>query len=103
MGSFIVLPLATWLSSSNSTAISFYFFLSATCVYTIGVLGVTILGNVPLNEQLANLSIINASKTEVSQMRVLFENTWNKYHTIRTVAAIITFCLTILALIKNKI
>lgn len=101
MGSLLVLPVTTWLSYKNGSA-SFYLTLSATLVYFIGVLGVTMFGNVPLNQQLENFKIPGATETDITAMRRAFENTWNKYHTIRTIAAIGAFCLLVLSLLKQR-
>lgn len=103
VGILLVLPVSSWLSYSNSNLASFYLLLSATLIYFIGVFGVTIFGNVPLNEQLANFSISTATEAEISAMRQTFEKPWNTYHTIRTIASIISFGLAILSLIKQKI
>lgn len=103
MGSLLILPIASWLSYNSSNSVSFYLLLLATLIYFIGVFGVTIFCNVPLNEQLANFSISTSSETEISIMRKAFEKPWNYYHSIRTVASIISFGLTILSVFKSKL
>lgn len=103
MGSLLVLPVASWLSYSSNNLVSFYMLLLATILYFIGVFGVTIFGNVPLNEQLANFPISTSSETEISAMRKIFEKPWNYYHSIRTIASILAFGLTIFSIIKNKL
>lgn len=103
MGSLVVLPLTSWYTYKMSGSTSFYLFLSATLVYIIGVFGVTIIGNVPLNEQLAGFSLSAATENEISSMRKTFESSWNRYHTVRTIASLIVFCLSILSLLKHKI
>jgi uncharacterized membrane protein len=103
IGCLLVLPLATWVSYKNSGLVSSYPLLSATLIYFIGVFGTTIFGNVPLNEQLAKFSISTATVNEIVSMRKAFEKPWNKFHTIRTTAAVISFCIVILSAIKNKI
>lgn len=100
MGSLLVLPLATWLSYKNCSPATFYLLLSATFIYVIGVFGVTIFGNVPLNGQLSKFSISTATTNELSAMRKAFEKPWNTYHTVRTIASVVIFCLTILSIIK---
>jgi uncharacterized membrane protein len=85
-----------------ATHFLFYFMLSATIVCFIGVLGVTIFGNVPLNEQLAKFTIALATENEIALIRKTFEKSWNSYHTVRTVASIAAFTLTILSLIRQK-
>jgi uncharacterized membrane protein len=102
IGSLIVLPIACWLSFKHNNMIGFYLMLSATLIYFIGVFGVTIFCNVPLNNQLDNFSIVNAKSNEIAKMRKAFEKPWNAYHIVRTIAAVISFGLAILSIIKNK-
>jgi len=102
MGCLLVLPFATWVSYGNSGPATFYLLLSATIIYLMGVFGVTIFFNIPLNEELAKFSISTATENEISTMRKIFENPWNKYHAIRTVSSIISFSLTIISLLKFK-
>jgi uncharacterized membrane protein len=58
--------------------------LAVSGLYFIGIFGVTIFGNVPLNNQLAQFDISNASPNEISALRLTFEPAWNNYHFIRT-------------------
>jgi uncharacterized membrane protein len=101
MGNLLVLPMASWLSYKNSNSATFYLFLSASLVYFVGVFGITMFYNVPLNERLANFSISTSTESEISEMRTVFENDWNKYHKIRTIASIVAFSLTILSVWSN--
>jgi len=102
VGNLLVLPLMTWLSYKNCSRTTFYLFTSATLIYLIGVFVVTIFGNVSLNEKLAKFSISTASTNELSEMRKAFEKPWNCYHTIRTVASIVSFGLAIFSILKSK-
>lgn len=108
MGCLLVLPLASWLSyglpagqAGSGTQGSFYFLLVATLVYFVGVFGVTIFGNVPLNETLANFNVETASAKELFSLRQSFEIAWNKYNLIRTLAAVLSFLLCILSILKK--
>jgi len=103
MGALLIFPLAGWLSYNNESAPTFYLLLSASLVYIFGVFCITIFFNVPLNEQLDKFPTLSATENEISAMRKSFENAWNSYHRIRTVAAIISFLLAILSLLKIKI
>src|SRR4051812_25032073 len=54
LGTALLLPLSTYLAYSHPKPVSlrFWLLLVASAVYIIGVIGVTIGGNVPLNETL---------------------------------------------------
>jgi len=103
MGLLILFPFLSYRVYSVSNVNSFYLVVASAVIYFIGVFGVTILGNVPLNERLARFDIPGASLKEISAMRQVFEKPWNNYHAIRTIASILSFGLTIVALIKQKI
>jgi len=102
MGSLLVLPVVTWAVYRQHDWPTFYLLLTAMLLYVIGVFGITMFGNVPLNNLLATFDIGTATKTDVATMRQSFEKSWNTYHTIRTIAAVLSFTLTILALFKQK-
>ncbi|CAL1517676.1 hypothetical protein MMC2321_01412 [Chitinophaga sp. MM2321] len=102
MGSLVVLPLATWLSYHVGGNFSFWLLLAATTIYAIGVFGVTIAGNVPLNNMLKDFDVSTASPQELFSLRERFEAPWNKLNLIRTIAAIFSFLLVILSLLKIK-
>lgn len=102
MGLLLLFPFSAWGLYSQQTTTSFYLLLVATAFYFIGVFGVTVFGNVPLNNQLAGFVISSASSEEISKMRFTFETSWNKFHLIRTVSAILSFGFTILSIMKWK-
>lgn len=101
MGSLLILPVVTWLSYKAVSPVSFYLLLAAAIVYTIGVFGVTMFGNVPLNNQLDQFDISNAAPDALKALRQKFEPSWNKLNAIRTYAAILSFLLTIISLAKK--
>lgn len=101
MGSLILLPLVTFVSYKNGIDTSFYFLLTASVLYTIGVVGITMLGNVPLNNLLNQVDLLNASENELLALREKFESSWNSLHQWRTYASISTFVLCILSLSKK--
>ncbi|MDX2174188.1 MAG: anthrone oxygenase family protein [Bacteroidota bacterium] len=102
MGNLVVLPIACWLCYKQSSLINFYLILAATLLYYFGVFGVTVAGNVPLNNQLNEFLINGSSQNEMEGMRSLFEKPWNRYHSIRTVLSIVSFCLATLSLFRFK-
>lgn len=102
MGSAILLPIVTVYTYRSGSHIAFQYLLAASIIYFIGVMGITIAANIPLNEQLDKFSLRTATAQEISAFRDSFENRWNSFHTIRTIASIITFVISILAIIKQK-
>ncbi|MBO3697942.1 DUF1772 domain-containing protein [Roseivirga sp. E12] len=72
---------------------SFAWVLIASLVYIIGTVGVTALGNVPMNNR---LDIIELSKLSIDQLQATrrsYEFQWNQYHLIRTAFSVISFSL----------
>jgi uncharacterized membrane protein len=103
LGTLILLPVSTYLHYLQNNQIAFWLLLTATIIYLIGVFGVTIFGNVPLNEALAKFNISSSTIFEITHQRKLFEIPWNKLHTIRTLASVISLVLIIIVCIKiNK-
>lgn len=100
MGSLVALPLATWFSYHAGLNSSFWLMLIATFVYVIGVFGVTVLANVPLNNMLDNFNLNAASSGELFTLRERFETSWNTLNLVRTLAAVISFLLAILSIFK---
>jgi uncharacterized membrane protein len=102
MGTLIFLPVGTWLQYSNPVSTRFYLMLAATLVYAIGTFGVTILGNVPLNNALDGFQLQSSSPDLLHQQRELFEKPWNRLHSIRTIANAIALILVLLACIVKS-
>lgn len=95
LGAPIFLLLAMFLNFSQLGR--FTFLLAAFIVYIIGVLGITFARNVPLNNRLAEFDISSASLEEIAKTRVWYEKPWNRWHTIRTIAATIAVALIFIA------
>ena len=98
MGSLIFLPLATWLSYRSGFEPSFWLLLSAAALYAIGVFGVTMFGNVPLNNMIARFDLNTATAEDILSLRERFETPWNILNVIRTVAAVLSFLLAVLSI-----
>ena len=71
---------------------------AASAVYALGVVGVTMAGNVPLNEKLAQVSVATASPAEMATARMDFEGPWKALHLVRTAAALASLVLVSLAM-----
>jgi uncharacterized membrane protein len=71
--------------------------LAASIFYLAGTLGVTALGNVPLNNQLDVLNLGEMTSNNIQKFRTFYEINWNRLHLIRTVFAIASFVLSVIA------
>ena len=97
MGSMPLLIISTYGLYRHGNSTGFYILLTATILYLIGPFGLTVFGNVPLNEALANFNIKGSGLQAIAAQRQKFEHPWNMLHLIRTIAAIITFMLAVSA------
>ncbi|WP_370896410.1 chryseobasin maturation helper ChrI [Chryseobacterium gossypii] len=99
MGTAVLLPVSTFVFRSHPV---FIFLLLASAAYLIGVFGITVFGNVPLNNRLDQFDIATASKEAIARMRKGFENRWNFLNHIRTVFSVISVVLVICGCIWSK-
>lgn len=67
-------------------------------VYLLGVLGITIGGNVPLNQALDGFDLVYATQTALADRRASYEGSWNRWHGLRTAAAVFAFAVSATAL-----
>ncbi len=100
MGTAVLLPVTTFLFRGEQPA--FLFLLLASLAYLIGVFGVTMAGNVPLNNMLDQFDISGATAEAVKQMRDRFESRWNLLNNVRTVFSVISIALVTCACIWNR-
>lgn len=75
----------------------------AIAIYFLGVVLVTIFGNVPLNNILDATELSSANRVDLKTLRDLFELKWNRLHVIRTISAVVSFSLLIISLIQITI
>ncbi|WP_254163919.1 anthrone oxygenase family protein [Chryseosolibacter histidini] len=101
MGTLLLLPLSTYCHYSATPTARFYLLLLATVTYAVGVFGVTMFGNVPLNDALARINL-NASADELKAQRTLFEGPWNSLHRIRSLASALTILFVVMACIFDN-
>jgi uncharacterized membrane protein len=97
-GTAIFLSL-TSIYEYHSNPWAFGLFLAASIIYLIGTIGVTGLGNVPLNQQLELLNLAELQVEKIESFRKLYETNWNRLHLIRTICAFLALVLTALAVI----
>ena len=96
-GSIIALGLSTYFTYPVSTT-GFSTLLIATLMYLVGSLGVTGMGNVPLNNELEALKLAALSSQEITAFRQYYESRWNKLHQCRMLFSVLSFIITLLAL-----
>ncbi len=101
MGTVVVLPLGTWLLYRTGHTEAFYYLLAATVLYLMGTFGVTIFGNVPLNEALDKFDIGASELSAIKSQRLRFEVPWNSLNLVRTWASILSMMLVLVALFKQ--
>ncbi|RIV35417.1 DUF1772 domain-containing protein [Flagellimonas lutimaris] len=87
----------------NQSNMIFWMLFAAGMLYVAGVVVITILGNVPLNEILDKTDLQVATPKQLKELRNLFEVKWSRLHLIRTVTSALSFLLLILSLLQNQI
>lgn len=68
-------------------------------IYWIGAFGVTVLGNIPLNESLDKTSLESISLEEVKALRTSIEVKWNNLNLVRSISAAVSFILLVVSFI----
>jgi uncharacterized membrane protein len=99
-GTVLLLPLATWLSHRAGQHSTFAWLLVASVSYIAGVFGVTIAGNVPLNNMLERVELTDCSPQSIAENRFAFEGRWNSLNRVRTFCAIAALGFTVIAMIR---
>lgn len=102
LGTALLLPFATWFSYGAGPNLRFWLLLGAAACYLLGTFGVTMFGNVPLNEALDAFPLENAGPDQLAAQRTRFEAPWNRLHALRTVAAVLAFGLAVGACLSPK-
>ena len=90
-GAPLLLLLATGLYARRPRGRQLGLVLAATLVFGVGSLGVTVGGNIPLNEQLASYK--PGAATSAATIRQQFAPPWNRWHQVRTVASVVALAL----------
>lgn len=101
-GTVVLLPLNAYLQYNGKLTINFTLYSLSAAFYVIGLFGITVLGNVPLNDTLDAFDLGTASQEAVSGMRETFEGPWNKWHSIRTAAVVVSLLLLSIASVLPK-
>lgn len=75
----------------------FWLFVFTLVIYWIGVFGVTVSGNIPLNEILDKTNLESITSEEIKTLRKSIEVKWNNFNLIRCISSGITFILLIIS------
>lgn len=88
---FLIVSTALHFGQTNR----FWYLLFATIIYLAGNFGLTMFGNVPMNNVLDRFDFETASDEEIARQRMNFERRWTNLNHIR--AATSTFAVILLA------
>ena len=100
-GAPILLPFSVLTHYEQPLSARFWSLLAARIIYLIGTFGVTVFGNVPLNNALDRFNLQTASEQEIVLQRANFERGWNNLNTIRTISATLALILVIIACLNR--
>ena len=95
-GSLVFLSIAS-INEFHSNKLVFGIMLMSSIFYLAGTVGVTALGNVPLNNQLDAINLSKIDIDSLAEFRRIYETKWNRLHQIRTVFAVVSYLLAVLA------
>lgn len=93
MGIPVVLGAASLLLFRAGDARRGWLLAGAAATYLVGVLGVTIGRNVPLNDALDRFDLRSAGAAALAERRRSYEGPWNRWHHLRTLASVASFGL----------
>lgn len=96
IGSLLLLVIACVIQYSNDTK-AFIFIVLATICYLFGTVGVTGVGNVPMNEALDAINLNNLDAKGMKNVRLTYESKWNMLHNIRTLFSVLAFVFSLLS------
>lgn len=86
-GPTLLLPLAAFLHRDDS---EFPLLVTAAALHIIGVNGITIAGNIPLNDNLDKVDVSQLSEVEAEQIRQAYQGegtAWMRFHAVRTLSS----------------
>lgn len=102
-GPTLLLPLAAYL---HRGAEEFPWLIAAAALHILGPNGVTIVGNIPLNEKLDKIDANKLSEAEAEQIRQDFQrpgSPWMQWHNVRTLAAIASTALVFIVCLSKAL
>lgn len=92
-GAVLFLIVNTFFHYQVKIDTAFHLSLSATLIYLIGTIGITMVGNVPLNNIVEAMDLSTFSMEDFKEARLAYEVKWNQFNMVRMLAAFISFVL----------
>jgi uncharacterized membrane protein len=74
---------------------------TASVVYFAGVVAVTMAGNVPKNNTLADFQVASSTIQQAAAARQQFDGSWNRLHIVRTLASVASLVVLSIAMVTN--
>ncbi len=96
-GTLILLPAATYFNYNPFEPMRFWLLVAASVCYAAGSFGVTLFGNLPLNDMLAAVDLKSATEAKIHSVRAMYEAKWNAFHSVRTAFSVLALVLSAIA------
>ena len=93
MGSTFVLAGAAIASFWTGETRRGWWMTSAAVTYALGVFGITVAGNVPLNNKLDAFDLAGGTDATIAAARRDYEGPWNRLHYIRSTLSVLVVAL----------
>jgi uncharacterized membrane protein len=100
-GPSLFLPLAAYLHRDGP---QFVWLVVASLLHIVGGVGVTIGGNIPLNEKLDKVDVNQISESEADRIRQEFQGAgtpWMSFHYVRTITTTIATALVLIVCLSK--
>ena len=97
LGAIIVVALVPVFYFNLYPKNIFWLFVFTLVIYWIGVFGVTVSGNIPLNEILDKTNLESITSEEIKTLRKSIEVKWNNFNLIRCISSAISFLILIVS------
>lgn len=96
-GSLLMLAISTFLQYKSGINLNFWMVFIALITYLVGTFGVTVFGNVPLNDALDIINLNELSSDQLEATRNAYEAKWNLWHKVRTICSVVSFAAILIA------
>ncbi len=102
MGTPLILLAAAYAQRQAGNDRAALWLAVAAGVYVVGMLGVTFRGNIPLNNALDAFDLADADERSAHERRRTYEQGWNRWHSVRTVAVTVSLASATVAVVAES-